>query len=308
MNMKVTIDETAGFCWGVVRTVDIAETTLTAANDAKENVYVLGHIIHNPKEIDRLAEKGLTTIEHKDLEEIAANKKEGEKPKVVIRAHGEPPSTYKKAAELGIELIDATCPLVTGLQNRVKRFHQKGYQIVIYGKPNHAEVIGIRGVINDDCVIVLSPEEALEKVDFSKPIVLFSQTTMEKPVYHAIKEAIESRVSELVEGGDTSEAFQFKNSLCKEVWGRESKVIQYAKDNDVVIFVAGRGSSNGKSLFKLMNGYNPNMYYIEDLSELDYGWFNNAQTIGISGATSTPQWYMDQVKEAIENWDKSRLN
>ncbi|MCX6147647.1 MAG: 4-hydroxy-3-methylbut-2-enyl diphosphate reductase [Candidatus Kapabacteria bacterium] len=296
--MKVTIDETAGFCWGVLRTVDIAEKTLESANG--ETMHVLGHIIHNPKEIERLGNKGLETISHEDFESIAKNAKPGITPKVIIRAHGEPPSTYQKAKDLGIELVDATCPLVTGLQNRVKRFHDKGYQVVIYGKPNHAEIIGIRGVIKDDCVIVLSPEEAIEKVDFTKPIVLFSQTTMEKPVYYAIKEAIESRVSELVEGGDTSDAFQFKNSLCKEVWGREKKVIEFAKDNDVVIFVAGRTSSNGKSLFKHMNVHNPRMYYIEDLVELDYSWFENAENIGISGATSTPQWYMDQVKEAIE--------
>lgn len=296
--MKVTIDETAGFCWGVLRTVDIAEKTLEGANG--ETMHVLGHIIHNPKEIERLGNKGLETISHEDFESIAKNAKPGITPKVIIRAHGEPPSTYQKAKDLGIELVDATCPLVTGLQNRVKRFHDKGYQVVIYGKPNHAEIIGIRGVIKDDCVIVLSPEEAIEKVDFTKPIVLFSQTTMEKPVYYAIKEAIESRVSELVEGGDTSDAFQFKNSLCKEVWGREKKVIEFAKENDVVIFVAGRTSSNGKSLFKHMNVHNPRMYYIEDLVELDYSWFENAENIGISGATSTPQWYMDQVKEAIE--------
>jgi 4-hydroxy-3-methylbut-2-enyl diphosphate reductase len=296
--MKVTIDETAGFCWGVLRTVDIAEKTLESANG--ETMHVLGHIIHNPKEIERLGNKGLETISHEDFESIAKNAKPGITPKVIIRAHGEPPSTYQKAKDLGIELIDATCPLVTGLQNRVKRFHDKGYQVVIYGKPNHAEIIGIRGVVKDDCVIVLSPEEAIEKVDFTKPIVLFSQTTMEKPVYYAIKEAIESRVSELVEGGDTSDAFQFKNSLCKEVWGREKKVIEFAKENDVVIFVAGRTSSNGKSLFKHMNVHNQRMYYIEDLVELDYAWFENAENIGISGATSTPQWYMDQVKEAIE--------
>jgi 4-hydroxy-3-methylbut-2-enyl diphosphate reductase len=306
--MNVVIDETAGFCWGVVRTVDIAEQTLTDAAKKNDKVYVLGHIIHNPKEIERLESNGLTTIEHSDLETIAASKQEGEVPRVIIRAHGEPPSTYQKAKELGIDLIDATCPLVTGLQNRVKRYHEKGYQIVIYGKPNHAEVIGIRGVIKDDCIIVLSPEEALEKVKFDKPIVLFSQTTMEKPVYYKIKEALEQKASELIDGGETKDAFQFKNSLCKEVWGRENKVIEFAKNNDVVIFVAGRTSSNGKSLFKLMNEYNPNMYYIEDLDELNYSWFDKAENIGISGATSTPQWYMDKVKEAITNYGLSRVN
>lgn len=302
--MQVTIDSTAGFCWGVVRTVDIAEDVL-AQKEESEKVYVLGHIIHNPKEIERLENKGLQTVSHEDFERIASENTNGKKTKVIIRAHGEPPSTFQKADELGIELVDATCPLVTGLQSRVKRFHEKGYQIVIYGKPNHAEVIGIRGQINDDCVIVLSAEEALEKVDFSRKVVLFSQTTMEKHVYYQIKEAIQNKVSSLIEGGDTQDYFQFKNSLCKEVWGREQKVIDFAKENDVVVFVAGRTSSNGKSLFKLMNNYNPRMYYIEDLQELDFAWFDKAEKIGITGATSTPQWYLDKVKIAIENQSKN---
>jgi len=302
--MQVTIDETAGFCWGVVRTVNIAENTLEENQD--KEVYVLGNIIHNPKEIGRLAEQGLKTITHQEIEELAKEGK-SDKIKVIVRAHGEPPSTFQRAKELGVDLIDATCPLVTGLQGRVKRFHEKGYQIVIYGKPNHAEVIGIRGQINDDCVIVLSVEEALEKVDFTRPIALFSQTTMEKPVYLAIREAIESRVSTMIDGGELQDMFQFKNSLCKEVWGREHKVVEYAKDNDVVVFVAGRDSSNGKSLFKHMKQFNPNMYYIEDLNEIDYAWFENASKIGISGATSTPQWYMQKVKDAIEKWSEINI-
>jgi 4-hydroxy-3-methylbut-2-enyl diphosphate reductase len=298
--MQVVIDDSAGFCWGVVRTVDIAEKTLEEQEG--EKTYVLGHIIHNPKEIERLEKKGLTTISHEDMENIAKN--EGEKARVIVRAHGEPPSTFENAKKLGINLIDATCPLVTGLQNRVKRFHEKGYQVVIYGKPNHAEVIGIRGVINDDCIIVLSAEEALEKVDFDKKTVLFSQTTMEKPVYLEIKKVLEEKISGLVEGGETRDMFEYKNTLCKEVWGREKKVLDFAEANDVIIFVAGRNSSNGKSLFKHMKVRNERMYYIEDLSEIDYAWLDGAEKIGISGATSTPQWYMEKVKDAIEQWAK----
>jgi len=296
--MQVIIDETAGFCWGVVRTVDIAEQTL--AEQQGNDTYVLGHIIHNPKEIERLSKKGLQTITHDDLEGIA--EKEGSDARVIVRAHGEPPSTFEKAKKLGINLIDATCPLVTGLQGRVKRFHDKGYQVVIYGKPNHAEVIGIRGVINDDCIIVLSAEEALDKVDFSKKTVLFSQTTMEKPVYLEIKRVLEEKIGSLVDGGDTRDMFEYKNTLCKEVWGREKKVLEFAENNDVIVFVAGRNSSNGKSLFKHMKERNPNMYYIEDVKELDFSWLEGAEKIGISGATSTPQWYMDTVKKTIEAW------
>lgn len=296
--MNVKIDDTAGFCWGVVRTVDIAEQTINSTPENK-NVYVLGHIIHNPKEIERLEQKGLKTISHEDFEKI-----KDEKPTVIIRAHGEPPSTFANAEKLGIKIVDATCPLVTGLQNRVKRYYDKGYQVVIYGKPNHAEVIGIRGTIKDDCVIVLSVEEALEKVDFTRKTVLFSQTTMEKPVYFAIRKAIEEKVGSLIDAGDINNYFEFKNSLCKEVWGRENQVIAFAKNNDVVIFVAGRTSSNGKSLFKLMNEHNPNMYYIEDVNEIDYNWFEGKEEIGITGATSTPKWYLDIVKENIENKSK----
>lgn len=292
---KVTIDETAGFCWGVVRTVKIAEDTLSKNSEPKKPTYVLGSIIHNPKEIERLADKGLKTITHEDFEKI-----KGEKPDVIIRAHGEPPSTYQKADELGINIVDATCPLVTGLQNRVKRYYDKGYQVVIYGKPNHPEVVGIRGVIRDDCIIVLNSDEVYEKVDFSKKTVLFSQTTMEKPVYLEIKKVIEENVSSLIEGGDTKDHFQYKNSLCKEVWGREKKVLEFAEENDVVIFVAGRNSSNGKSLFKHMKVRNDNMFYIEDLEELQDEWFIDCKKIGISGATSTPQWYMEKVKDEIE--------
>ncbi len=299
--MNITIDDSAGFCWGVVRTVNIAEDTLSK-NQTKKKTYVLGSIIHNPKEIDRLAEKGLETISINDFEKIA-----DEKPDVIIRAHGEPPSTYDKAEELGLNIVDATCPLVTGLQNRVKRYHDKGFQIVIYGKVNHPEVIGIRGVINDDCVIVKTVEEAMQKVDFTKKTVLFSQTTMEKPVYQKIKEAIIERVDNFIEGGETKDYFQSKNTLCKEVWGREKKVLDFAEDNDIVIFVAGRNSSNGISLFKHMLVKNPNMYYIEDLNELKQEWFENVKNVGISGATSTPQWYMEKVKEEIEKMTELEL-
>jgi 4-hydroxy-3-methylbut-2-enyl diphosphate reductase len=301
--MQIKIDDSAGFCWGVVRTIDITEKTLAVAEEG-ENVYVLGHIIHNPREIERLAAKGLKTIDHLGLEHLAAT---NERATVLIRAHGEPPSTFQLAEDLGIKLVDATCPLVTGLQNRVKRYYDKGYQVVIYGKPNHAEVIGLRGMVNDNCVIILNEEEALEKVDFSRPTVLFSQTTMEKYTYYKIRELIEKNIRNFVEGGDTKDDyFQFKNSLCKEVWGRDGEVVKFAKENDIVIFVAGRNSSNGKSLFKHMNQYNPSMYYIEDIEELDWSWFEGKELVGITGATSTPQWYLEKVKSTIQEWSEAK--
>lgn len=294
--MNVRIDGSSGFCWGVVRSVNIAEGTLKNNNNEKKT-YVLGSIIHNPKETERLANKGLETITHEDFERIS---KDGPAD-VIIRAHGEPPSTYEKADQFGIHIIDATCPLVTGLQNRVKRFYDKGYNIIIYGKINHPEVIGIRGMINDDCLIVKSVEEVLEKVDFSKKLALFSQTTMEKPTYIKIRDLIASKVESFVEGGDSKEHFQSKNTLCNQVWGREDKVVDFALQNDLIIFVAGRNSSNGISLFKHMLKKNPNMYYIEDVDELKREWFEGAKNVGITGATSTPNWYLEKVKFQIED-------
>ncbi len=294
--MNVRIDGSSGFCWGVVRSVNIAEGTLKNNNNEKKT-YVLGSIIHNPKETERLANKGLETITHEDFERIS---KDGPAD-VIIRAHGEPPSTYAKAEQYGIHIIDATCPLVTGLQNRVKRFYDKGYNIVIYGKINHPEVIGIRGMINDNCIIVKSVEEVLEKVDFSKKLALFSQTTMEKPTYIKIRDLIASKVESFVEGGDSKEHFQSKNTLCNQVWGREDKVVDFALQNDLIIFVAGRNSSNGISLFKHMLKKNPNMYYIEDVDELKREWFEGAKNVGITGATSTPNWYLEKVKFQIED-------
>lgn len=300
--MNVRIDSSSGFCWGVVRSVNIAEGTLKNNNNEK-NTYVLGSIIHNPKETERLAEKGLETITHEDFERIS---KDGSAD-VIIRAHGEPPSTYAKAEQYGIHIIDATCPLVTGLQNRVKRFYDKGYNIVIYGKINHPEVIGIRGMINDNCTIVKSVEEVLEKVDFSKKLALFSQTTMEKPTYIKIRDLIASKVESFIEGGDSKEYFQSKNTLCNQVWGREDKVVDFALQNDLIIFVAGRNSSNGISLFKHMLKKNPNMYYIEDVDELKREWFEGSENVGITGATSTPNWYLEKVKFQIEDMFEPEL-
>ena len=291
--MEVKIDPSSGFCWGVVRTVEKAEETL--ANHDGKKVYILGQIIHNPKETHRLEEKGLITITHDDLETIDVTNS-----KVLIRAHGEPPSTYDTVKSKGIELIDATCPLVTSLQKRVFKFHQEGYQIVIFGKKDHAEVIGLRGVCDDDCVVIKTVEEALNLVNFSKKTVLISQTTMDKLTFYEIKDALEKRVSEFVDGGDIQDYFLTKDTLCRAVYGREDKLIEFARNNDVMIFVAGKNSSNGKSLFHVCEGANQRSYFIEEMSEIDESWFEGAQKVGITGATSTPHWYMEQVKSKVE--------
>lgn len=296
----MTIDKYSGFCWGVVRTVEIAEESL----EQDETVYVLGHIIHNPKEIQRLQDKGLQTISIDDFPRIASEAKEkGILPKVLIRAHGEPPETYKRALELGIEIIDATCPVVTKLQERVRKFYDQGYQIVIFGKSDHAEVLGVRGVCKDQCIVVLTVEEALSFVQLDKKTVLFSQTTMDRPTFVLIKEALQSRIKDLIV--DTMEGiateFHAKDTICGQVSGREDMLRKYASDHDAIVFVAGKASSNGKVLYDVCREVNPNTYFIEDISEIDPSWFKGISTIGITGATSTPQWYMNHVQEHLSN-------
>ncbi len=289
--MKVTVDNNSGFCWGVVRTVDIAEQELAESG----NLYSLGEIIHNPVEIERLEHKGLKTIRHDDLLKI-------KDAKVLIRAHGEPPETYRKMKEMGITVIDATCPVVTKVQERIRKFYDKSYQIVIFGKKDHAEVIGLVGHTNGTAIVIKSVQE-IDKLDFSKKTVLFSQTTMDKETFYAIRDAIKGRITAEFEVGTFEEMaidFHAKDTICGQVSGRDKKLREFAKSNDVVIFVAGKMSSNGKVLFEIAKSENPRTYFVENESELHDEWFDGISTVGISGATSTPQWLMERVKNSIE--------
>lgn len=294
--MKVTIDTRAGFCWGVVRTVEIAEYEINNSEPNKKT-YILGSIIHNSKEVKRLEEKGLVTISHDDLETIAKNDKNA---KVIIRAHGEPPATYEKTAKLGIDVVDATCPLVTNLQNRVRKYHELGYMIIIFGKKDHAEVIGLRGVCNDQCIVIKTLDEAKQITDFGKQTVFMSQTTMDKHLFKEVKEYLESKIDNLIDLGEIDNKLIGRDTTCRAVTSREVPLQQFAKSNDVLIFVSGKNSSNGKSLHAACLKVNPKSYFIEDISEIDWSWFENAESVGISGATSTPQWYMEKVKSYIE--------
>jgi 4-hydroxy-3-methylbut-2-enyl diphosphate reductase len=290
--MQINIDNSSGFCWGVVRTIDIVEETIE--KNPNTPTYILGEIIHNPMEVQRLADKGLKTIDHDDFENLPKDAN------VIIRAHGEPPATYQRADKNNIHIIDATCPLVQTLQQSVRKFHENDFQIVIFGKPQHPEVKGLLGVSNNESIVVQSVEEALTKVDFSKKTVLLSQTTMDKPTFYAIKDALEKRITDLVDGGELQENnFLTKHTICKFVSGREEPLIQFAKEHDIMIFVAGRNSSNGKSLYYVCKDANPNTYFIERHEELDLSWFDGVDRVGISGATSTPQWYMEEVRSAI---------
>ncbi len=290
--MKVTVDKFAGFCWGVVRAIDFAE------NELKDSpkIYSLGDIIHNNAEVKRLNEIGMETISVNDFSKLHKGSK------VLIRAHGEPPSTYQKAIEYGIEIIDATCPVVTKVQERIKKFYDKDFQVVIFGKKDHAEVIGLRGVTSDSAIVVLNVEEALEKVNFKKPTVLFSQTTMDKETFAKITNALKEKIEELYIGSIEDEAVEFhsKNTICGQVSGRDKKLREFARSNNVMIFVAGKKSSNGKVLYNISKEENEKTFFIEDESEIKPEWFENVETVGISGATSTPHWQMENVKKYIE--------
>lgn len=288
--MKVSIDTSSGFCWGVVRTIEIAEQELAE----RKNLYSLGEIIHNPMEINRLEAKGLETITVAELEKAKGGT-------VLIRAHGEPPSTYKRAEELGITIIDATCPVVTKVQERIRKFYLDGYQVVIFGKEGHAEVIGLVGQTNSEAIVIKSLEE-ISKVKLDRKTVLFSQTTMDKPTFYKIKEELRKSVKELVVGSIEDEAIDFhaKDTICGQVSGRDKKIREFASSNNIVIFVAGRHSSNGKVLFEIAKEANSRIFFIEDTPELKAEWFENVETVGITGATSTPQWLMEKVKHSIE--------
>jgi 4-hydroxy-3-methylbut-2-enyl diphosphate reductase len=289
--MIVTVDNNSGFCWGVVRTVDIAEQELGETG----KLYSLGEIIHNPVEIERLEAKGLHTIRHADL----PNLKDA---KVLIRAHGEPPETFRKMKEWGIDVIDATCPVVTKVQERIRKFYDKQYQIVIFGKKDHAEVIGLVGHTNGTAIVIKSVAE-IEKLDFTKKTVLFSQTTMDKETFYAVRDAIKVQITAEFEVGTFEEMaidFHAKDTICGQVSGRDKKLREFSKSNDVMIFVAGKMSSNGKVLYEIAKSENPKTHFVESESELQREWFAGAASVGISGATSTPQWLMERVKKEIE--------
>ncbi|UOQ79156.1 4-hydroxy-3-methylbut-2-enyl diphosphate reductase [Hymenobacter sp. 5516J-16] len=287
--MNVTIDKNSGYCFGVEFAIQMAEDEL----GQQETLYCLGDIVHNRMEVERLHALGLRIIDREQLEEL-------HNAKVLIRAHGEPPETYELALRNNIELIDASCPVVLKLQNRVKHAfdattRQNG-QVVIYGQPGHAEVIGLTGQTRNEAIIVMT-EQDLDQVDFSRPVTLFSQTTKSTAGFYHMKEVIERRISA---AGGSLEAFDANDSICRQVSNREPALAKFAVQHDVIIFVSGRKSSNGKALFSVVNKTNPRSYFVENEQELDEEWFHGAESVGICGATSTPMWLMQRVKDRIE--------
>jgi len=283
--MKVEIDKNSGFCFGVANAIKKAEEIL--ANE--EKLYCLGQMVHNDEEISRLESLGLVTITNDEFKQL-------HNCKVLLRAHGEPPSTYLIANKNNIQLIDATCSIVLNLQKKVKKAYQEqkanNGKVVIYGKAEHPEVISLAGQCNNEAVIVKDKSE-LEKINFSKPISLFSQTTNNPNNYNDITNEIKLHLSD--------SNIKVSNSICRDVSQREPGLITFAKNNKVIIFVAGKNSSNGKMLFNQCKLANKRTYYISSVDELRNEWLQNTESVGICGATSTPIWLMEKVAEKIKN-------
>ena len=293
--MNIEIDTHSGFCFGVTTAIQKAEEELAASR----SLYCLGDIVHNGRECARLRQLGLVTVEHAVLDSLHDTK-------VLLRAHGEPPQTYQKAAENHIEIIDATCPVVLHLQKRIKAEydndvdHQR--QIVIYGKNGHAEVVGLVGQTCGTAIVIENLDDA-KRIDFTRPVSLYSQTTMSLEGFREIVDYIGHQLQQ------KQLDFKYFDTICRQVANRMPNIREFAQRHDVVVFVCGRKSSNGKVLFNECASVNPRTHLVEDSSEIQIEWFyTNDQvpatlvnSVGICGATSTPKWLMEQCREAIQS-------
>lgn len=277
-DLKVTIDKSSGFCFGVVYAIDMAEDIL----DQEDYLYCLGDIVHNDEEVLRLKNKGLRIIDHQQLHELHNEK-------VLIRAHGEAPSTYELALNNNLTLIDASCPVVLKLQNRIKNSHDDEEQILIFGKHGHAEVIGLQGQTNGNAIVFQDIAE-LDTLELPNKFTLYSQTTKSVDKFYQIKDELLNRGYD-VKANDT---------ICRQVSNRYEELEHFVADFDKIIFVSGKKSSNGKVLYDVCKKYNPNSYFISNVDELDKSWFSPNDKVGICGATSTPMWLMENVKTQLE--------
>ena len=281
--MEVTIDPASGFCFGVTRAIRAAEKAL----ENGETLYCLGDIVHNSEEVNRLKDIGLITIGH-DTYFTLSNCN------VLLRAHGEPPSTYEYALKHNITIIDATCPIVLKLQRSVKQawsdVQQKGGQIIIYGKKGHAEVTGLEGQTNGKALIIENEEE-IEQLNFNHPAILFSQTTQSPEKFHRLAELLRCKSTSDVMAHDT---------ICRQVSNRGPMLRTFSKQYDVIVFVGGKKSSNAKYLFEVCKETNPDCYFVSEVSEIDPAWFKGKISVGICGATSTPRWLMENVADKIK--------
>lgn len=281
--VKIEIDSGSGFCFGVTTAIKKAEEKLAEG----EVLYCLGDIVHNGKECERLRKLGLVTINHDDLRRLHGVK-------VLLRAHGEPPETYELARRNGIEIIDATCPVVLQLQRRIKRKYDScpDAQIVIFGKPGHAEVLGLVGQ-TDGRAIVIANIDDLSRLDYNRDIYLYSQTTKSLDEFHRIIDYIQVHISPLAKFGSY-------DTICRQVANRMPNISAFARRHDLILFVCGRKSSNGKVLFDECLGVNANSHLIEGPDEIDESWLDGVQTIGICGATSTPKWLMESCRDRLD--------
>lgn len=284
--LKVEIDPGSGFCGGVIRAITRAESYLAG----EDRLYSLGAIVHNEAELSRLKQKGLVTAG--SLEEVPRGGT------VLIRAHGEPPATYKEASLRQLKLIDCSCPVVLQLQKSIReayaRLHSEGRhgQVIIFGRVGHAEVLGLVGQVDGDAVVVENArmlEEVMASLDFSQPMEIFSQTTKSPTEYEEICTLLRSRGARLT----------VHNTICAQVASRHEKLSAFAAAHDVILFVSGKSSSNGKVLSDLCRGANPRTYLVGSAAELDPSWFREGESVGVCGATSTPKWLLEQVAEAV---------
>jgi 4-hydroxy-3-methylbut-2-en-1-yl diphosphate reductase len=290
--MQVTIDPHSGFCFGVVYAIEVAERELKST----DKLYCLGDIVHNNMEVNRLKEMGLIIIDPEDLHSLHDCR-------VLIRAHGEPPATYQVAIRNNIELIDASCPIVLHLQNDIRygweEMKKKNGQIVIYGKEGHAEVNGLKGQTEGNAIIIGS-ESDLEKIDFSRPVRFYAQTTMGIDGFQRMVQLIGQRMQEAGPGREAD--FIWNDSVCRQVSNRSAQLRGFAAMYDVIIFVSGLKSSNGMILYKVCREINPDSHMISSKQELQKDWFTGKETVGVCGATSTPMWLMEDVAGEIKRF------
>lgn len=282
--VQIEIDDGSGFCFGVTTAIRKAEEEFAAG----KTLYCLGDIVHNGMECERLRSMGLITINHDELKAL-------HDVKVLLRAHGEPPETYEVARRNNIEIIDATCPVVLQLQRRIKREYDSNpdAQIVIFGKPGHAEVLGLVGQTNSKAIVIAGIDDA-KALDFNRDIYLYSQTTKSLDEFHRIIDYIQEHIS-------PEATFRSFDTICRQVANRMPNLSSFAKRHDLILFVCGRKSSNGKVLFNECRSVNPNSHLIEGPDEIKREWIEGIDTIGICGATSTPKWLMERCRDRIIN-------
>ena len=278
LHLKAEVDRRSGFCFGVVKAVEKAEALL----DEGKRVYSVGQIVHNEQEVDRLSKKGLIAIGHEDIRDLKDEN-------ILFRAHGEPPDTYEEVKKHNNVLMDATCPIVLKLQRDVHQAWLHGKHVLIFGKAGHPEVRGLVGQTNGEARVFRTIEE-LRDMELPQALALFSQTTMNPGDFHDVVDHLNDRGIEV----------EVHDSICRQVSGREEDLKDFSRSHDRVVFVAGRHSSNGRMLYEVCRTHNPYAHFISRSEELDHSWFSPGEHIGVCGATSTPHWLLEEVRQKIE--------